>query len=115
LFEGAGMPVLEAWQDNVPVTCSGVTSLPEYAGNAALLFDPLSAESIAGAIARMHTDADLRENLRRLGSLRLREFNWDHTAKQYRAVFRRAAGRELTDEDRWLLSEHAEVPAGEPV
>jgi glycosyltransferase involved in cell wall biosynthesis len=115
LFEGAGMPVLEAWQDNAPVTCSKVTSLPELAGGAALLFDPLSAESIADAIGRMHTDTNLRDDLRRKGSRRLQDFSWERTAKQYRAVFRRAAGHELTDEDRWLLTERKEVASCESV
>jgi glycosyltransferase involved in cell wall biosynthesis len=115
LFEGAGMPVLEAWQDNAPVTCSRVTSLPELAGNAALMFDPSSVESIADAIARMHTDVALRDDLRRLGSSRLQDFSWDRTAKQYRAVFRRAAGHQLTEEDRWLLTERKEMTSCESV
>ena len=116
LFEGAGMPVLEAWQDNTPVTCSRVTSLPELARDAALLFDPLSVESIAEAVGRMHMDSDLRVNLRTRGSCRLQDFSWEHTAKQYRAVFRRAAGRILDDEDRWLLaSDRKDVPTCESV
>ena len=115
LFEGAGMPVLEAWQDNAPVACSRVTSLPELAGDAALLFDPLSVESIAGAVARMFTDSTLKEDLRRRGSQRLRDFSWERTARQYRAVFRKAAGQRLDDEDRWLLSGNKDIPACESV
>jgi glycosyltransferase involved in cell wall biosynthesis len=103
LFEGAGMPVLEAWQDNAPVACSAVTSLPELAGDAARLFD-LSVESIATALAEMHTSAALREDLRARGRRRLQDFSWRRTALQYRAVFRRAAGLVLDDEDRELLS-----------
>jgi glycosyltransferase involved in cell wall biosynthesis len=104
LFEGAGMPVLEAWQDNAPVACSDVTSLPELAGDAAFLFDPTSVSSIADALVRMHTDTALREGLRRRGSERLQHFSWMKTAKHYRAVFRRAARNPLNEEDRWLLS-----------
>jgi len=104
LFEAASGPVLEAWQEGVPVTCSTVTSLPEQAGNAALLFDPFSVEAIADAVRRMATDEQLRTELVRKGKRRLKNFSWERTAKAYRAVYRRAARRPLTDEDRWLLS-----------
>jgi glycosyltransferase involved in cell wall biosynthesis len=104
LFEGAGMPLLEAWKDDAPITCSAVTSLPELAADAALLFDPTSTSSIAGALARMHNDIALRDDLRRRGAERLKQFSWETTAKRYRAVFRSAAGRELDEEDRWFLT-----------
>jgi glycosyltransferase involved in cell wall biosynthesis len=104
LFEGAGLPVLEAWQEGTPIACSNVTSLPEYAGDAALLFDPFSVEAIAGAVARMATNPDLCETLRERGALRLKAFSWERTAKAYRAVYRRAAGYPLSEEDNWLLS-----------
>jgi glycosyltransferase involved in cell wall biosynthesis len=104
LFEAASGPVFEAWQEGVPVACSTVTSLPEQAGDAALLFDPYSVEAIADAVRRMATDEDLRAELARRGARRLRDFSWERTAKAYRAVYRRAARRALTDEDRWLLS-----------
>jgi hypothetical protein len=52
----------------------------------------------------MSTDLQLRERLRNRGLHRLRDFSWERTAKAYRAVYRSAAGRELTEEDRWLLS-----------
>jgi glycosyltransferase involved in cell wall biosynthesis len=60
LFEAASAPVFEAWQHGAPVACSSVTSLPEQAAGAALLFDPLSVEGIADALARMATGEDLR-------------------------------------------------------
>ncbi|MGB3905974.1 MAG: glycosyltransferase family 1 protein, partial [Anaerolineae bacterium] len=104
LFEAASGPVFEAWQEGVPVTCSTVTSLPEQAGDAALLFDPFSVDAIVDAVRRMATDEDLRAQLARKGERRLRDFSWARTAKAYRAVYRRAARRPLTDEDRWLLS-----------
>jgi glycosyltransferase involved in cell wall biosynthesis len=115
LFEGAGMPLLESWQDNVPVTCSGVTSLPEMAGDAALLFDPNSVQSIADALAKMHTNRDLREEFRRRGAKRLLDFSWDRTARHYRAVFRHAGGLQLNDEDRYLLNRTKNVPTRESV
>ncbi|MCA1616914.1 MAG: glycosyltransferase, partial [Acidobacteria bacterium] len=63
LFEAVSGPVFEAWQHGAPVACSSVTSLPEQAAGAALLFDPLSVEGIADALARMATDTDLRDEL----------------------------------------------------
>ncbi|MDQ7857232.1 MAG: glycosyltransferase family 1 protein [Armatimonadota bacterium] len=104
LFEAASGPLMEAWEDGAPVACSNVTSLPEQAADAALLFDPLSVDVIARAVARMATDPGLRADLVRRGARRLRDFSWERTAKAYRAVYRRAAGRPLTEEDRWLLS-----------
>lgn len=104
LFEGAGMPLLEAWGEGVPVTCSAVTSLLEEVGNAALLFDPLSVEAIADAVAKMATNPNLREDLRQRGARRLQDFSWERTAKAHRAVYRRAAGRPLSEEDKRLLS-----------
>jgi glycosyltransferase involved in cell wall biosynthesis len=104
LFEAASGPLFEAWHEGVPVACSTVTSLPEQAGDAALLFDPFSVEAIAGAIRQMATDERLRNDLVERGRRRLQDFSWERTAKAYRAVYRRAARRPLTDEDRHLLS-----------
>lgn len=104
LFEAASGPLSEAWQEDTPVACSTVTSLPQQAGDAALLFDPLSVEAIANAIRQMATIPSLREDLRLRGARRLQDFSWERTAKAYRAVYRRAAGKVLTEEDRWLLS-----------
>jgi glycosyltransferase involved in cell wall biosynthesis len=104
LFEAASAPLFESWQHDAPVACSAVTSLPEQAGDAALLFDPLSVEAIAAAVSRMATDHDLRLDLRRRGTLRLQDFSCERTLKAYRAVYRRAAGLVPCEEDRWLLS-----------
>lgn len=104
LFEAASAPLFEAWQHDAPVACSSVTSLPEQAAGAALLFDPFSVEEIAHALARMATGESLRADLRQRGARRLEDFSLERTAKAYRAVYRRAAGRALNEEDRWLLS-----------
>lgn len=80
--------MLEAFHESVPVASSNVTALPEYAGDAALLFDPSSIESIADALRRMSTDADLRETLCQRGSRRIRLLTWERTAKTYRALYR---------------------------
>lgn len=103
LFEAASAPVFEAWQHGVPVACSRVTSLPEQVADGAFLFDPFSMNEIAAALERLTTDFNLREDLRERGTRRLKDFSLERTAKAYRAVYRRAAGRGLTDEDSWLL------------
>lgn len=104
LYEAASAPLFEAWQHDVAVACAAVTSLPEQAADAALLFDPRSTDSVADAWARLATDDDLRRDLRRRGARRLQDFSLERTVKAYRAVYRRAAGCELNEEDRWLLS-----------
>jgi glycosyltransferase involved in cell wall biosynthesis len=104
LFEAASGPMFEAWQDKVPVACSNVTSLPEQAADAALIFDPLSVDSIAASSTRMTTEPALRQQLIVRGQQRLKDFSWDRTARAYRAVYRRAAGANLTAEDQHLLT-----------
>jgi glycosyltransferase involved in cell wall biosynthesis len=104
LFEAASGPLFEAWQEMTPVACSRVTTLPEQASDAALLFDPLSVEAIADATARLASNVALREDLKQRGARRLRDFSWERTAKAYRAVYRRAARRTLNEEDAELLN-----------
>jgi glycosyltransferase involved in cell wall biosynthesis len=103
LFEQASGPMFEAWQESAPVAASNVTSLPEQAGDAALLFDPFSVEAIMEAIRRMSTDMALREVLIKRGSRRLQDFSWERTAKAYRALYRRMAGWPMSEEDHYLL------------
>jgi alpha-1,3-rhamnosyl/mannosyltransferase len=91
LFEGFGMPILEAMACGCPVACSNTTSCPEVAGDAALLFDPLDSEAIAEAIHALVTDADLRNSLRKRGLARVQEFQWKDVIAQHEAVYRRAA------------------------
>lgn len=104
LFEADSCPIFEAWAEGLPVTSSNHTALPDQVGDAALQFDALDVAAIADAIHRMTTDARLREELIRRGRQRVGDFDWTRTAKSYRAVYRRAAGRRLSDEDESLLS-----------
>jgi glycosyltransferase involved in cell wall biosynthesis len=81
LYEGFGLPVLEAMARGVPVACSNASSLPEVAGDAALLFDPRDESGIAEALRRLLDDDALRERLRELGLARARRFTWERTAR----------------------------------
>jgi glycosyltransferase involved in cell wall biosynthesis len=90
LNEGFGLPLLEAMGRDLPIVTSTVSSLPEVAGNAALLVDPTSVEEIADAISRVLRDADLRERLVAAGRQRLKAFSWTRTAEETLATWRRA-------------------------
>lgn len=80
LYEGFGLPVLEAMACGVPVMTSGVTSLPEVAGDAALLVDPYRWESLADGLHKLLSDNVLRDELARRGLERAKSFTWDRTA-----------------------------------
>lgn len=82
LFEGFGIPVLEAFACGTPVLTSNVTSLPEVAGNAALLCDPYNSESILTELEKIAMDKDLRKDLALKGLKRKEAFSWDITAKE---------------------------------
>jgi glycosyltransferase involved in cell wall biosynthesis len=104
LFEADSCPIHEAWVEDVPVASSNSTALPEQVADAGLLFDATDVVKIAGAVEQLTTDAHLREELRQRGRRRLKDFDWERTAKAFRAVYRRAANAPLSEEDRWLLS-----------
>jgi glycosyltransferase involved in cell wall biosynthesis len=79
-FEGFGIPVLEAMACDVPVICAGTTSLPEVAGNAALLADPFSVESIRDCMLQLVKDPALVKRLVEAAKIQRTQFSWDRTA-----------------------------------
>lgn len=91
LYEGFGFPVLEAQACEVPVVCSNTSSLPEVAGDAALLVDPLDTAALAAALRRIVHDAPLRDQLRRDGLANAGRFRWDEAATAVLAVLEAAA------------------------
>ena len=93
LFEGFGLPVLEAMQCGAPVITSNVSSLPEVAGDAALLVDPHSVDALAHAMGRLADDETLRRDLSRKGLEQAATFSWERCANETLAVYRMAAGQ----------------------
>jgi glycosyltransferase involved in cell wall biosynthesis len=91
IIEGFGLPVLEAMRRGVPVACSGRSSLPEVAGDAALYFDPDNQEQVTAAIRRLMEDSDLRARLASAGRQRAASFSWRRTAEATLASYDRAA------------------------
>lgn len=82
LFEGFGMPIIEAFFAGTPVITSLGTAAPEVAGDAALLVDPTRTEEITNAMLRLANDAELVRALRMKGFERAQKFNWQHAASQ---------------------------------
>jgi alpha-1,3-rhamnosyl/mannosyltransferase len=76
MFEGFGMPLVEAMWCDCPVVCSNTTSLPEIAGDAAMQVDPSSPDELASALARVLTDDALRQDLVARGRRRAPRFSW---------------------------------------
>jgi len=87
LYEGFGLPVLEAQQSGVPVVCSSAGSLPEVAGEGALYFDPLSIADMVEKISKVASDRDLQETLRRKGQINVGRFSWEQTAQKTLEVY----------------------------
>ncbi|OFW18538.1 MAG: hypothetical protein A3H97_17705 [Acidobacteria bacterium RIFCSPLOWO2_02_FULL_65_29] len=92
LYEGFGLPPLEAMASGTPVVTSNVSSLPEVAGDAALLVDPLDPSAIADGIYRVLTDRPLQSELRAKGLARARQFSWEQSVRRVRQIYGEVGG-----------------------
>jgi alpha-1,3-rhamnosyl/mannosyltransferase len=95
LYEGFGLPVLEALACGVPVICSDRTALPEVAGDAVLLVDPDSAADLSRAMGRLAADPALCRDLAARGRARAAAFSWQRTTAETVAIYERVLGRSL--------------------
>lgn len=94
LYEGFGIPVLEAMSCRCPTVISNISSLPEVGGQAVVYFDPTEPESIRCSVARVLNDEALQRDLAQRGSLRAREFTWEQCAAKTAAVYTSVLCRE---------------------
>ncbi|MGQ9501096.1 MAG: glycosyltransferase family 4 protein [Anaerolineae bacterium] len=88
LYEGFGLPLLEAMACGTPVVCSNTSSLPEVAGDAACYFDPRDSAAMAEAIGEVWRDGSLRDTMRHNGLTRAAQFSWERTAQETLTVYR---------------------------
>jgi alpha-1,3-rhamnosyl/mannosyltransferase len=88
LAEGFGLPVIEAFAAGVPVLTSNTTSLPEIAGDAALLVDPTNVEAIGNGLMQILDGPSLSNQLKIKGLARARQFSWERTSEETVAVYR---------------------------
>ncbi len=90
LFEGFGIPLVEAMACGCPIVCSNATSIPEVVGDAGVIFDPFSPEDMAEKIWQLWNDDVKLQDMRIWGMERAKLFSWDNTARQTIEVYRKA-------------------------
>ena len=93
LYEGFGLPVLEAMARGCPVIASNASSLPEVTGDAAILIDPHNVEQLAYEMERIITSESLQNELKQKGLEQCKKFSWDKTAEMTENVYKIAAAK----------------------
>ncbi len=88
LYEGFGLPLVEAMASRVPIVTSNVSSMPEVVGNAGITVEPNDADSLAEAIEKIISDSKLRENMIKIGIKQIEKFKWQNTAKKTLEVYK---------------------------
>lgn len=96
LFEGLGLPLLEAMQFGLPIVASATSCIPEVTSDAAVLFDPKNPEDIASCLIWVWNNDALRHEMREKGRVRRRDFTWDKATPTFLAAYRKVAGMPLT-------------------
>lgn len=91
LYEGFGLPALEAMTLNCPVVASNTSCLPEILGNAAIYFDPYNPKDIADKIKKVLTDKNFRDNLRNKGKEQVKKYSWEKMAKETLEIYKKVA------------------------
>jgi glycosyltransferase involved in cell wall biosynthesis len=91
LYEGFGLPALEAMQCGVPVVASSTTSLPEVVGDAGILLSPTNEDDLCQVMNNLYSDSSLRERYGNLGLKRAKTFSWKRCAEEYAAIFKQIA------------------------
>ncbi len=109
LFEGFGLPPLEAMSQGVPVICSDCHSLPEVVGDAGLCVDTTDVSALCAAMLGLAENANLRKDLKERGAARARQFTWDRAASETTDVYVKALA-ELTGLGKDALGQTADVP-----
>ena len=99
LFEGLGIPLLEAMNQGVPIVCSNVSCIPEVVGKSATMFNPYSVDDIATKLANVWSDDRLRRDLVERGKERAKDFTWDQAASSFQLLYRYIARRTLSEEE----------------
>lgn len=103
LFEGLGIPLLEAMASGTPTVCSSASCMPEIGGEAVMFFDPYSVEDMAAKIAQVWRDIALRADLKRRGYANIAAFSWAEAARSFRVAYKHVANKPLNAEEsrRW--------------